>query len=100
MTELFHSPGFLGTNANFAADMTLVLGILVAVLFTIGLILARMGKYDAHRWVQTTAAAINLILVLWLMVLPFRDFIIRDTIGPQPHYFYVITTLHATIGFI
>jgi uncharacterized membrane protein YozB (DUF420 family) len=100
MTELFHRDGFLGTNANFAADMTLVLGILVAILFTIGLVLARMGKYNAHRWVQTTAAAINLILVLWLMVLPFRDFIIRDTIGPQPHYFYIITTLHATIGTI
>jgi uncharacterized membrane protein YozB (DUF420 family) len=100
MAELFHKPGFLGTNANFAADMTLILGIVVAVLFTIGLVLARMGKYDAHRWVQTTAAAINLILVLWLMVLPFRDFIVRDTIGPQPHYFYIITTLHATIGSI
>jgi hypothetical protein len=34
------------------------------------------------------------------MVLPFRDFIIRDQIGPQPHYFYIITTLHATIGTI
>jgi uncharacterized membrane protein YozB (DUF420 family) len=100
MAELFHKPGFLGTNANFAADMTLILGIVVAVLFTIGLVLARMGKYNAHRWVQTAAVAINLILVLWLMVLPFRDFIVRDTIGPQPHYFYIITTLHATIGTI
>lgn len=100
MTELLHSPGFLGTNGNFAADMTLVLGIIVGVMFTIGFILARMGKYEAHRWVQTSAASLNLILVLWLMVLPFRDFIVYNKAGNMPHYFYVITTLHATIGTI
>jgi uncharacterized membrane protein YozB (DUF420 family) len=98
MTELLHSPGFLGTNGNFAADMTLVLGIIVAILFTVGLALALMKKYEAHRWVQTTAASINLILVLWLMVLPFRDFVVKDMGGPRPNYFYVITTLHATLG--
>ena len=100
MTELLHSPGFLGTNGNFAADMTLVLGILVAILFTIGFILARMEKYTVHRWVQTSAASLNLILILWLMVLPFRDFVLRDLAAPQPNYFYIITTLHATIGTI
>jgi hypothetical protein len=32
------------------------------------------------------------------MVLPFRDFVAQDAGGPRPHYFYIITTLHATIG--
>jgi uncharacterized membrane protein YozB (DUF420 family) len=100
MTEILHSPGFLGTNANFAADMTLLLGILVAILFTAGLVLARQKNYKAHRWVQTTAAAINLILILWLMVLPFRDFVVHDSGGPRPSMFYVVTTIHATIGFV
>lgn len=98
MTELLHSKGFLGTNGNFAADMTLVLGILVGVLFTIGYVLARRKQYTAHRWVQTTAAAINLILVLWLMILPFRDFVLRGAAGPQPPLFYVIPSIHGTIG--
>lgn len=100
MVEILHSAGFLGTRANFAADMTLLLGILVAALFTTGLILARMKNYKAHRWVQTTAAAINLILILWLMVLPFRDFVVRDNGGPRPSIFYIVTTIHATIGFV
>ena len=39
-----------------------------------------------------------MILVLWLMVLPYRDFVVRDVQGPMPHYFYVITTIHATVG--
>ncbi len=100
MTELLHSPGFLGTNANFAADITLVIMLTTATLFTIGFVLARLEKFEAHRWVQTSAAAVNVIMVLWLMVLPFRDFVAKDLGGPRPHYFYVITTLHATIGTI
>jgi uncharacterized membrane protein YozB (DUF420 family) len=98
MEAFMHAQGFLGTNANIAADTTLIIMILVGIMFTVGFVLARMGKYEVHRWVQTTAGAINLILVLWLMILPFRDFVVRDVQGPMPHYFYVITTLHATVG--
>jgi len=98
MTEILHGPGFLGTRGNFAADMTLILGILVAALFTTGLFLARRKNYGAHRWFQTTAAALNAILVLWLMVLPFRDFVLLDKGGPRMSLFYAVTTMHATIG--
>jgi hypothetical protein len=100
MTEILHRPGFLGTNANFAADMTLVLSVAVAILFSIGFYLARKGKYDFHKWVQTSGAALNIILVLWLMILPYRDFIIRDTGGPRESIFYAVTSLHAVVGFL
>lgn len=33
------------------------------------------------------------------MILPYRDFIIRDAGGPRDSLFYVITTTHAVIGF-
>ena len=56
--------------------MTLLLSALVAVLLTIGVVLAVRGQYRAHRWFQTGAATLNAILVLWLMVLPFRDFVV------------------------
>ena len=98
MTEILHQPGFLGTTANFAADFTLVLMVLTAGLFTVGLVMARKRHYGIHRWIQTSAAALNAILVLWMMILPFRDFIIRDQGGPRPAYFYSITVLHALIG--
>jgi uncharacterized membrane protein YozB (DUF420 family) len=98
MEGILHNPGFLGTNANFAADMTLVIMLLIAALFTVGFALARAEKYTAHRWVQTAGALLNLIMVLWLMVLPFRDFIVRDIGGPRPNIFYTVTTLHAVFG--
>lgn len=99
MTELLHRPGFLGTSANFAADMTLVLSALVALLFTIGVVLAVRGRYQAHRWFQTTAAVINAVLVLWLMVLPFRDFVAApDNPGGLPLSAIATTRIHAAVG--
>lgn len=100
MTELLHSKGFLGTSANFAADLTLVIMLVVAAIFTTGLVLARLKKYEAHRWVQTTGATMNAIMIFWMMVLPYRDFVIRDAAAPQLATFYAITTFHATIGLI
>jgi uncharacterized membrane protein YozB (DUF420 family) len=98
MTDLLHRPGFLGTAANFAADTTLVLMLLILALFTLGVWLARQRQYEAHRWVQTTAVLLNAVLVLWMMILPFRDFVLRDSGGPRPNIFYTVTTLHALAG--
>lgn len=78
--------------------MTLVLMLVIAALFTFGFYLARRRKYEAHRWVQTTAVLLNAILVLWMMILPFRDFVLRDQGGPRLPIFYAITVIHALIG--
>jgi uncharacterized membrane protein YozB (DUF420 family) len=99
MSELLHQPGFLGTSANWAADMTLVVSLLVAALFTTGAYLAVRGQYGAHRVVQTTAATINAILVLWMMILPFRDFVVpADNPAGLPQSAIWTTRFHAVIG--
>lgn len=99
MTELLHQQGFLGTSANWAADMTLVISLIVATLFTIGAYLAVRGQYGAHRVVQTTAAIINAILVLWMMILPFRDFVVpADNPANLPQSAIWTTRFHAIIG--
>jgi len=96
--ELFHTPGFLGTHANFFADVTLIVILITATLFSVGFYLARKDNLGAHKWVQTLGAMINLILVLWMMILPYRDFIIQDQGGPREGFFYSVTMLHALIG--
>lgn len=98
MVELLHRPGFLGTAGNFATDATLVLMVAVAITFSIGFVLARMGKYEAHRWVQTSAAVLSSGLVVWLMILPYRDFILPGLPGRLTEPFYAVTTLHALVG--
>ena len=100
MTELLHQPGFLGTSANWAADMTLLASALVAVLLTAGVVMAVRGHYGAHRWFQTSAATLNAVLVLWLMVLPFRDFVapVSNPAG-LPLSAIATTRIHAAVGF-
>ena len=44
MNKFLHQPGFLGTHANLAADITLLVGLLVATLFTIGMVMAMQGR--------------------------------------------------------
>ncbi|MGH2620949.1 MAG: hypothetical protein ACRDHG_10335, partial [Anaerolineales bacterium] len=98
MTELLQQPGFFGTAANFAADATLVVMLAVALLFTIGAGLAHLHRYTAHRWVQTSAASLNAIMVLWMMVLPFRDFVLPGIPEQVGERFYAVTILHAVVG--
>lgn len=98
MTEILHQPGFLGTAGNFATDMTLVLSLLVAAALTVGVVLARRRDFRSHRIVQTAAASSNAVLVLWMMVFPFFDFVapgIPERLGER---FYWVTTLHAIVG--
>lgn len=99
MTELLHRPGFLGTAANFAADMTLLLSIVVALALTAGVVMALRRRYETHRWIQTSAVALNVILVLWFMILPYRDFILPGIPEQLDERFYWATTLHAVVDF-
>ena len=79
--------------------MTLVISLVVALLLTVGFLLARAGHYTAHRWVQTTAVCLNAILVGWMMILPFRDFVLPGIPGRLDERFYALTTIHGLIGF-
>lgn len=60
--------GFLGTEASLSADLALVGSIIVAVAMTYGAYLAIKGRYEAHRWVQTGAAVVNVFLIFGLMI--------------------------------
>jgi uncharacterized membrane protein YozB (DUF420 family) len=100
MEDLLHLPGFLGTSANLATDSALVMMVVVAALFTVGFGLARAQRYEAHRWVQTAGGLISLILVAWLMILPYRDFILPGIPARMSQPFYSLTTLHALAGLV
>jgi uncharacterized membrane protein YozB (DUF420 family) len=100
ITDFLHEPGFFGTAANRAVDMTLVAMILMATLFTIGVVLARQKKYEAHRWFQTSGTIINVIFVTWMMFLPFAYEIAPDIPERLGERFYWVTTLHALVGIV
>lgn len=100
MAHLLDGPGFLGTNAPFASDLSLVLVSLTAVLLTVGWQLARRGLYEAHRWVQTGAVGLNTIVVAAVMVKSFTTHILPGIPSKMLEGDYGVTTLHALVGTI
>jgi len=100
MENLLNGPGFLGTNATFRPDLTLVLILVTAMLFTIGWQLAVRKRYTAHRWVQTLAASLNAIVVLSTMISSFLIFILPGIPGKLLEGSYGVTTVHALVGMV
>jgi uncharacterized membrane protein YozB (DUF420 family) len=98
--DLYHQPGFLGTRAFFLADLSLTLILLSAVLFTIGVALARRKQFTAHRWMQTSAAAVNAVAVLWVMLGSFFGYTLPDVPLKFANPTVRVTTAHAAVGMI
>jgi len=90
--------GFLGTHAPFISDLTLILILLTAILFTIGWQLARHKHFDAHRWVQTSSATLNALVVLSVMINIFIVHILPGIPGKLLTGDYAVTTIHALVG--
>ena len=100
MNALLNGPGFLGTNANFRSDATLVLILVTEVLFTIGWRLAVRKRYEAHRWVQTSAVILNTLVVLITMISSFVTYILPGIPGKLNEGSYGVTTVHALVGLV
>jgi uncharacterized membrane protein YozB (DUF420 family) len=98
MINILNRSGFLGTQAPFISDLTLVLILLTAVMFTIGWQLARRKQYEAHRWVQTVAACLNAIVVLAVMVRSYTIHILPGIPAKLLEGDYGISTIHAIVG--
>jgi uncharacterized membrane protein YozB (DUF420 family) len=98
MNGLLNGPGFLGTNAPFRIDLTLILILISAVLFTTGWILAIRKRYEAHRWVQTSAVILNTLVVLFTMISSFLIHILPGIPGKLNQGDYALTTVHALVG--
>ncbi len=91
-------PGFFGTTATFRSDATLVLMLFTAILFTIGWRLAANKRYEAHRWVQTVAVALNTLGILVTMIGSFLSSILPGIPNKLLEGSYGITTVHALVG--
>ena len=100
MKDLLNGPGFLGTHAPFLSDLSLILILLTAIMFTIGWQLARHAHYETHRWVQTVAAVINAVVVLGFMINSYVTHIFPGIPAKLLTGDYAVTTVHALVGTI
>lgn len=98
MAQRLTGPGFFGSGAPLYSDISLLLILLSACLFTWGWRLAARRRYRPHRWVQTTAATLNTIVVLSVMITAFVKNILPGVPRKLLEGSYGVTTVHALVG--
>lgn len=67
MTGFYTTPGFLGSHASLASDVSLVIVIVSMLLLTYGVRLARGHLNRQHHTVQWIAFVLNAIVVVLVM---------------------------------
>lgn len=100
MSDLLQGAGLLGVATPLGANVSLVVMLIAAVLFTIGWRLAVRKQYDAHRWVQTVAVCLNASLVLAWMIRYFVLYVVPEIPARLGEASYAVTTVHAVVGAI
>jgi uncharacterized membrane protein YozB (DUF420 family) len=92
--------GFITAKSSMGADLSLIIALAAFVMLTVGVVLAKSKRYDAHRWVQTAAVVLNAVPVVFWMIRSFRLFILPDLPGNLSKSVDAITTVHAVAGLI
>lgn len=71
---MFDQPGFLGTNASLASDLSLMAYLLLLIpLMLIGYRFARRRRFNNHKWVMTGVVALNWVLIVLVMSVSYRQ---------------------------
>ena len=60
--------------------------------------MARRKHFEAHRWVQTSSACLNTVVVLVVMIRSFVVHILPGIPGKLLQGDYAVTTVHALVG--
>lgn len=100
MVAYLNGSGFLGTNGSVGADLALVVMLVAFVLLTTGVVLARSGRYAAHRWVQTSAVVLNAIPVVAWMIRSYWLYVRPGLPGNLSKSVDALVTVHAVAGLI
>lgn len=91
--------GFLGTDAGFVSDLTLLAEIIFFMAISLGVVAQRRGRYRLHDWIQTPVVILNLFLILFVMVTSFVEQRVVNTLPQRPDdAYYVVVAVHAALG--
>jgi len=90
--------GLLGTGATRAADLNLLAQLAMAAALTVGMFLARAGRFRAHAWTQSTVLLLNLVAIGSVMLPSFRRQVAPSVPSGLHDPYYVVATIHAGLG--
>ena len=74
------------------------LGVLVVLILTIGVVLARAGKFTWHRRTQTLGVALSVFVAIGLMAVPTLVGIVATSATTTPSGRPVFVAVHAVLG--
>ena len=90
--------GFLGTGATFAADLNLVVQLMMGVALAVGAVLAQQKRYRAHGICQATVLLLNLLMIGLVMWPSFRQQVEPALSKVLHKWYYEAATIHAVLG--
>ena len=100
MNAFLDGSGFLTSKAPLGSDISLIVMLVAAVLFTVGWRLAARKDLEAHRWVMTAAVLLNLIPVAIWMIRYFVRYALPEIPSQLGNSPYGLPALHAVVGAI
>jgi len=90
--------GFLGTGATFAADLNLIVQLVMGVALIAGARLAKQKRYRAHGICQTTVLLLN-SLMIGLVMWPSFQQQVKPALSKVLHkWYYEAAAIHAVLG--
>jgi uncharacterized membrane protein YozB (DUF420 family) len=90
--------GFLGTAASAYADLTLLVEICMGIALLIGTVFARMKRFRAHAWCQSTVVLLNLVVIASMMVPSFHAHVAPKIPARLGKSYYALATAHGIVG--
>ena len=93
-----HTKGFLGTWADFPADLNLIIQVAMGVSLIAGALVARAKRYVAHGICQTTVVLLNLVMIALVMEPPFGERVVPRLPSHFAKRYYSIVTIHGALG--
>src|ERR1700722_9309806 len=90
--------GFLGTGATFAADLNLVVQLIMGTALIAGTVLAKRKRYRAHGICQTTVLLLNLLMIGLVMWPSFQQQV-KPAISKSLHkWYFELALVHGVLG--
>jgi uncharacterized membrane protein YozB (DUF420 family) len=90
--------GFLGSNAPWPADATLLLEIAMGIGLLAGALFARRGRYRLHATCQSAIVVLNFVVILLAMLPAFHHQVLPKLPGRIGRSYYALATVHAAMG--
>ncbi len=98
VAAFFPIKGFLGTGATFAADLNLVVQVIMGAALIAGSVLAKRKRFAAHGVCQTTVLLLNLGMIGLVMWPSFQQQV-RPALPKGLHrWYYAAAAIHALLG--